>query len=57
MPGIADLAKLNRQIDELEERVAAATRARLKDIDRRALRSEIERSMQRLDELRNRLGG
>jgi hypothetical protein len=57
MPGIADLAKLNRQIDELEETVTLTLRAKHKDTERRALRAEIERSMQRLDELRNRLGG
>jgi hypothetical protein len=57
MSGIADLTKLNREIGELEENVAAALRTRLKDTDRRALRSEIEIAMQRLDELRNRLAG
>ncbi|MDR3475386.1 MAG: hypothetical protein P4M09_27375 [Devosia sp.] len=56
MPGHADLARLNRDIDELEQ-VVATTRGKLKDTDRRALRSEIERCMQRLDELRHRLGG
>ncbi|HVW93955.1 MAG TPA: hypothetical protein VHB74_15290 [Devosia sp.] len=57
MPGIADLTKLNHEIGELEENVAAALRTRLKDTDRRALRSEIELAMRRLDELRNRLAG
>ena len=57
MPGVADLAKLNREIDELMETLTAAQRSRLSDRDRRALRSEIEICMQRLDELRNRLAG
>lgn len=57
MPGIADLTKLNREIGELEENVAAALRTRLRDTDRRALRAEIEIAMQRLDELRNKLAG
>lgn len=57
MPGIADLTKLNHEIGELEENVAAALRTKLKDSDRRALRSEIEIAMQRLDELRNKLAG
>ncbi len=53
----ADMAKLTREIDALEELVAVALRSRLKDTDRRALRAEIEICVQRLDELRNRLTG
>jgi hypothetical protein len=57
MAGVADVTRLNREIDELEERVGAALRAKVPGIERRSLRAEIERCMQRLDELRNRLGG
>ena len=53
----ADMAKLTREIDALEELVAIALRGKLKDTDRRALRAEIETCMQRLDELRSRLTG
>jgi len=56
MAGPGDLAKLNRALDELEE-VVAAQRGRLKDSERRLLRSEIEAVLQRLDELRHRLAG
>ncbi|HTJ58623.1 MAG TPA: hypothetical protein VL418_13765 [Devosiaceae bacterium] len=51
------MAKLNREIDELEQTVSAALRSRLTDSDRRKARSEIEIAMQRLDELRSRLSG
>jgi hypothetical protein len=53
----ADMAKLTREIDALEDLVTLALRGKIKDTDRRALRSEIEICVQRLDELRNRLSG
>jgi hypothetical protein len=57
MPGLTDLSKLNREIDEFEETLNAALRGKLSDSDRRKARSEIEIAMQRLDELRTRLSG
>ena len=48
MASLADLTMLNRAVDDLEERIAAARRGRIADADRRLLRSEVERVMQRL---------
>ena len=57
MATLGDVTKLKRAIGELEEQVAANMRGKVGDIERRALRSEIEVCMQRLDELRSRLAG
>jgi hypothetical protein len=57
MAGPGDLAKLKRALDELEDVVTVAQRGRMKESERRLLRSEIETALQRLDELRNRLAG
>jgi len=57
MATLGDVTKLKRTIGELEDQVAANLRGRVSDGDRRALRSELELCMQRLDELRSRLAG
>jgi hypothetical protein len=57
MASLGDVAKLKRDIVELEEQISVALRGKMRDTDRRSLRSEIEVCMQRLDELRNRLAG
>lgn len=53
MSTVAELARLKRSISELTS--AIAIKGPRADSDRRALKSEIEQCVQRLDELRNRI--
>ena len=52
-----EIARLARSITELADAIAAnrGPRQHLSDKDRQAARAEIERSVQRLDELRSKL--
>lgn len=53
MSTVAELAKLKRSISELASAISA--KGPRVDADKRALKSEIEQCVQRLDELRNRI--
>ncbi len=59
MPFGTGMPRLKAALDELDSSVRADLRASVPvtEKDRRALRSEIELCMQRLDELRNLLAG
>lgn len=54
-----DISRLTRTIDELAQAITIGLGSRrgLTDQDRHLARAEIDRSVQRLDELRSRLGG
>jgi hypothetical protein len=59
MPFGTAMARLKTALDELDTNVRADMRAKppVTDKDRRAMRSEIETCLQRLDELRTLLAG
>lgn len=59
MPFGTAMTRLKAALNELETNVRADMRAKppITDKDRRAMRSEIETCMQKLDELRNTLAG
>jgi hypothetical protein len=61
MPATTEMAKLKRDLTALVEAadldLRQGSRTPMRPSERRALRSEIEKCMQELDELRTRLAG
>ena len=59
MPVGTEIARLKRAVDELAQGVAADLRSKtgLPQSDRRAIRTDLEKCMQKLDELRTLLAG